>query len=189
MRILLTRLTGRERLANAQKILNAQGFQAGRPDGLVGRMTWRAILDFQKSIGAEAPDGALDKATYDALRASNGAEKFPDGHLYIRQGQRPIFDTPVELANPDKPLGNHLLTLPHVSNSGVSQWLSVSLDDAVSTAGLDAFLRFTIPEDVRKRIEQRLEPFSSIAISDAGLGRETGKGTDFVVVTYNPADH
>jgi hypothetical protein len=189
LRILLTRLTGREKMANAQKILNKLGFKAGRADGYVGRKTWRAIFEFQKSVGVEEPDGDLTDATYDLIRNAKGADQYPDGRLYVRQRQRPVFDVAIALKDPDKPLGNHLLTMPHLKQDGGPEWLSVSLDDKNPNAGLDAFLRFTLPDDVRSRIEDRLGPHSSIAISDAGLGRETGKGTDFVVVTHNPANH
>jgi len=189
LRILLTRLTGRERMANAQKILNKLGHDAGRPDGLIGRKTWRAIFGFQKSIGMEEPDGDLTDATYTAIRNAKGADQYPDGHLYVRQRQKPVFDVAVPLKDPDTPLGDHLLTLPDEPSGNTTSWLSVSLNDSSAASGLDAYLRFSIPDDIRKRIEDRLGPHSSIAISDAGLGRETGKGTDFVVVTYNPAEH
>jgi len=183
LRVLLTRLTGREKTLNAQKILNKLGFQTGTPDGYAGRKTWRAIHSFQKS--AELPaNGVLNAATYHALRTSNEAEDYPEGHLYVRQGYKPLFDIAVPLKNAEQPLGAHLLTLPEEhGDRNMPQWLSVSLEHEKSQAGLDAFLRFTIPDDVRNRIEYRLRPHSSVAISDTGLGPETGKGTDFIVVT------
>ncbi len=183
LRVLLTRLTGREKTLNAQKILNKLGFGAGKPDGYVGRKTWRAIHNFQKS--AELPaNGVLNDATYHTLRSSNGAEDYPQGHLYVRQGYKPLFDIAIPLKNAEQPLGAHLLTLPEENGDrNKPHWLAVSLEDASSEAGLDAFLRFTIPDDVRNRIEYRLGLHSSVAISDTGLGPETGKGTDFIVVT------
>lgn len=42
--------------------------------------------------------------------------------------------------------------------------------------------RIDIPADVRKQISALLAPGSSISISDHGISRETGKGTDFVVL-------
>ncbi len=183
LRVLLTRLTGREKTLNAQKILNKLGFKAGKPDGYVGRNTWRAIHNFQKSIELPA-NGVLNDATYHALRSSNGAEDYPEGHLYVRQGYKPLFDVAIPLKDAEQPLGAHLLTLPEEhGDRNKPKWLSVSLEDETSKAGLDAFLRFTIPDDVRHRIEYRLGPHSSVAISDTGLGPETGKGTDFIVVT------
>lgn len=186
LRVLLTRLTGREKTLNAQKILNRLGFEAGTPDGYVGRNTWQAIHDFQKSAQLLA-NGVLNKATYHALRTSGGSEDYPEGHLYVRQGYKPVFDTAIPLKGAGEPLGAHLLTLPEEQVAQTSpQWLSVSLEHESSRAGLDAFLRFTIPDDVRERIEYRLGPNSSVAISDTGLGPETGKGTDFIVVTKYP---
>lgn len=183
LRVLLTRLTGREKTLNAQKILNKLGFEVGTPDGYVGRKTWRAINNFQKSSELPA-NGVLNDATYRALRSSNGAEDYPEGHLYVRQGYKPLFDIAVPLKNAEQPLGAHLLTLPEEQGDrNKPQWLSVSLEHETSQAGLDAFLRFTIPDDVRHRMEYRLGPHSSVAISDTGLGPETGKGTDFIVVT------
>ncbi len=183
LRVLLTRLTGREKTLNAQKILNKLGFEAGKPDGYVGRRTWRAIHNFQKSAGLP-PNGVLNDVTYHALRSSNGAEDYPEGHLYVRQGYKPVFDVAIPLKDAEQPLGTHLLTFPEEhGDRDKPQWLSVSLEHEMSQAGLDAFLRFAIPDDVRHRIEYRLGPHSSMAISDTGLGPETGKGTDFIVVT------
>jgi hypothetical protein len=45
-----------------------------------------------------------------------------------------------------------------------------------------ALERITIPDDVIGRISELLSPGSSLIISDEALSRETGKGTDFVVV-------
>jgi hypothetical protein len=50
-------------------------------------------------------------------------------------------------------------------------------------AALAALQRFRIPAETRSRIERMLTPHSSLAISDTGLGPETGKGTDFIVIT------
>lgn len=183
LRVLLTRLTGREKLTNAQKMLNQLGFEAGKADGYIGRRTWRAIHDFQNSAQLLA-NGVLNDETYLALRSSSGVKDYPDGHLYVRQGYKPLLDAAIPLASPGEPLGAHLLTLPELQTNPTSpHWLSVSLENETSKAGLDAFLRFTIPDDIRVRIEYRLEPHSSVAISDTGLGPETGKGTDFIIVT------
>jgi hypothetical protein len=44
--------------------------------------------------------------------------------------------------------------------------------------------RIEIPAEIRIRISQLLRPGSSLVISDKGLGPETGKGTDFIAVTF-----
>ncbi len=50
-----------------------------------------------------------------------------------------------------------------------------------ANAALD---RLDIPQDVVERIAGLLTPASSLVVSDQGLGRETGRGTDFIVVTH-----
>ena len=43
--------------------------------------------------------------------------------------------------------------------------------------------RLDISQDVVDQISQLLTPGSSLIISDHGISRETGKGTDFIVLT------
>ncbi len=47
----------------------------------------------------------------------------------------------------------------------------------------EALARIGISQDVIDQISQMIVPGSSLVISDQGLGPETGRGTDFVVVT------
>jgi hypothetical protein len=43
--------------------------------------------------------------------------------------------------------------------------------------------RITIPENALTRINALMSPGASLIISDLGLSYETGKGTDFIVLT------
>jgi len=47
-----------------------------------------------------------------------------------------------------------------------------------------ALERVKIPDDVADRISQLLTPGSSLIVSDYGLSNETGKNTDFIVLTH-----
>ena len=49
-----------------------------------------------------------------------------------------------------------------------------------ASAALD---RIDIPQDVVDRISRLLTPGSSLIVSDYGISAETGKDTDFIVVT------
>lgn len=51
-----------------QALLNAKGFDAGKPDGLVGRQTRQALSDYQRSIGVPA-DGYPTLELIEKLRA------------------------------------------------------------------------------------------------------------------------
>jgi len=55
--------------------------------------------------------------------------------------------------------------------------------DAQAMKARTALDRLTIPDDIRTRISALLTPGSSLAISDNGISSETGRGTDFVVLT------
>lgn len=59
----------RERVLQLQDDLNALGYDAGRPDGIVGPATRRAVSRFQQQRNMVA-DGHLDAATLDAVRAA-----------------------------------------------------------------------------------------------------------------------
>jgi hypothetical protein len=47
----------------------------------------------------------------------------------------------------------------------------------------DALDRITIPAETMARVSEMLTPGASVIISDQGLGPETGRGTDFIVLT------
>ena len=51
-----------------------------------------------------------------------------------------------------------------------------------STAA-EALDRIQFPKAAIDRISELLIPGSSLTVSDEGLGRETGRGTDFIVLT------
>ena len=135
--------------------------------------------------------------------------------VFVRHAFVPLFDVPVEIANPDKPFGTHTYTaLGRVD--GAMRWNVISLAPAgpppvrgraarnpvpkqqknakgkavapaapviqVSDAS-EALDRVTFPLEVIERISELLVPGSSLIISDEGLGRETGRYTEFIVET------
>ena len=130
--------------------------------------------------------------------------------LFVRQRFTPLFDVPIKVENPERPLGTHLFTLLELQDEGASfRWNVVSMPETLSststssnkkpsapvqgtsgTARSDpspddanaALDRIEIPPDVAGRISQILTPGSSLIVSDYGLSRETGKDTDFIVV-------
>ena len=129
--------------------------------------------------------------------------------LFVREGFTPLFDVAVKIENPEEPLGTHVFTAMEFQNEGAAvRWtvvsipeefprmsagatkereapakqtaLSVPLPDKANAA-LD---RIEIPEDTVERISELLTPASSLIISDNGFSHETGKDTDFIVVTH-----
>ena len=122
----------------------------------------------------------------------------------------PLFDVPIKVETPERPLGTHLFTLLELQNEGAQfRWNVVSIPETLSNTSPSsnktpnapaqgtsetvrsnpspedanaALDRIEIPPDVVARISQILTPGSSLIVSDYGLSRETGNDTDFIVV-------
>jgi L,D-transpeptidase catalytic domain len=142
----------------------------------------------------------------------SGKEK----RIYVRHAFVPLFDMPIEIENPAKPLGTHTFTALEVADDGarmrwnlISMPLTVGLQPpavaskkgaapapqrkakavrgAVITSdasnATEALDRVAIPQEAIDRIAELLSPGSSLIISDEGLGRETGRYTEFIVET------
>ena len=135
------------------------------------------------------------------------------GRLYVRKGFDDVFDAPVTIAEPDRPLGTHVFTALQGSESGL-RWNVASLPvdhtvkpgkylSTVTPRGEKlrkelvapeyevmppgdpsaALARITIPDSARARITELMSPGASLIISDVAYSHETGRGTDFIVLT------
>ena len=203
IRILITRRTGREKMRDAQRLLARLGYDPGIPDGVVGRQTVKAIKAFQAA--REIPQSGTPNAQFYAeLYRASGLEQPNEGHLYVRQNFRSVYDAPIVLKDPSKPVGTHFyMVMNFKSGDTTANWRAMTLKargrlprswrkrqkrakrkttPATITAA-QALDRFEIPKHVRARISDMLTPGSSLIISDKGISHETGRGTDFVVLT------
>lgn len=130
--------------------------------------------------------------------------------LYVRQAFQPLFESPVTIRDAEQPIGTHIYTALDYSNGGADvRWSALTMtkgkhqdaDDpyagrryrstsgrqgepaATNVAGAKAALdRIDMPKEAVDRIAEVVSPGSSIIISDEPVSRETGKGTDFIVV-------
>jgi hypothetical protein len=128
--------------------------------------------------------------------------------LYVRQAFEPIFESPVTIADPDRPIGTHVFTAIERATDGANlRWNVASLDGgrapngtgelqgrARGSSGRDvepeptnpdsakaALDRIAISQDVLDRIGN-ITPRSSLIVTDEAPSSETGKGTEFVVL-------
>jgi hypothetical protein len=144
------------------------------------------------------------------------------GKLFVRQAFRPLFDVPVNIRNPEEPLGTHVFTAMEFQSEGADiRWNVVSMPDEIAAVRKEpankdsnrrrfakktelltkqvpevarpapspdkanaALDRIEIPQDAVDRISELLTPASSVIISDHGISQETGKYTDFIVITH-----
>jgi lipoprotein-anchoring transpeptidase ErfK/SrfK len=129
--------------------------------------------------------------------------------IFVRQGFVPLFDMPIVIEQPDQPLGTHVFTAMEVTDNGSGmRWnlISVPTESAASTEQRDtrkkskaaptpavwgkppasaaqALDRIQMPAEAVDRIGEILTPGSSLVVSDEGLGRETGRYTEFIVLS------
>ena len=139
--------------------------------------------------------------------------------IFVRHAFVPLFDMPVEIANPDYPIGHHVYTALEVQDGGARmRWNVITMPPPVPPARASAgqceerrtaqpeghqeaeegslpttrarprtpprrSTASPIPQEAIDRISELLVPGSSLIISDEGLGRETGRYTEFIVET------
>jgi hypothetical protein len=128
--------------------------------------------------------------------------------VYVRQAFETVFESPVTIADPDRPIGTHVFTaVERMSDDANLRWSVVSLrggsapsgtvepqDRARGNSGRDvepaptdkdsakaALDRIVIPQDALNRIAG-IAPRSSLIVTDEPMSSETGKGTEFVVL-------
>jgi L,D-transpeptidase catalytic domain len=128
--------------------------------------------------------------------------------LFVRQGFVPLFDMPLIIDQPDQPLGTHVFTAMEVTEDGAGmRWNLIAVPIEPRTAleqrdtrkkskqapspilrlkppatAAEALNRIHMPQDAIERISEILIPGSSLVVSDEGLGRETGRYTEFILL-------
>jgi hypothetical protein len=118
---------------------------------------------------------------------------------------------PITFDNPDQPLGTHVFTAMTVTDNGAGmRWnlMTIPTDPVAmmedrgsgrrkskepakpvvhvqtkSSTAAEALDRIQFPKEAVDRISELLTPGSSVVVSDTGLGSETGRFTDFIVLT------
>ena len=203
---------GREEESGAAKAQAAAGIEAARAQLEVALSRAQAEMDAAALAQEEAK-----AATAAASRAADAAETAKQNispvsvfisrktqRLYIRRGNIPVFESPVTIRDPGKPIGTFVFTaLNHAAAPGRMRWNVVSMyKDATNIEpyseakrelkklrhtsrrmlrGLLALDRLDIPQEALDRISEVLLPGSSLIVSDEGPSNETGKDTDFIV--------
>ncbi|MGI9480611.1 MAG: L,D-transpeptidase family protein [Hyphomicrobiaceae bacterium] len=202
LRVLVTRRTQRDRIRDVQRRLAVLGYDVGELDGRLGRQTIALIKSFQRDNRLR-PTGVPDSVTRDLLDTRAELPRPSAALVYVRQGGRQIYAGPIEIAQPDEPIGTHLYTLLDLDTEAdlPGAWTAMTLQAKgrlpawskrlwqqrvaeIESVSADAAIgRIVFPVHVRAAIEDRLTPGSSLIIADRGSERETGLATDFVVLT------
>ena len=131
-------------------------------------------------------------------------------HLYVRQATQHLFDMPITIRDPERPLGSHLFIATRPGEDGASlRWVSltppaafeVNLRRHSSRRGRNvepeedagpakpfpetasaALDRVEIPPEAAQRIAERLWAGATIIISDVGMSGEGRYPMDFMIL-------
>ncbi len=130
---------------------------------------------------------AAEQASKLAIRGTEPITVFvsrKEGRVMVRQGWQTILEGAVTFLDPKAPLGTHVFTAIAAENAAL-RWTSVSNADGavVSASAVSALDRVVIEPDFAAEIGKRLWTGATLILSDQGISTETGKGTDFVVLT------
>jgi len=165
------------------------------------------IADPAKPPSAKAFEEPVKRSGQVAVFVSRKEQR-----IFVRQGFVPLFDMPVVIDDPDEPLGTHVFTAMQVTENGAGMRWNVVTVPIEASAGLkqtdfrkkkssqesakpilrpkstataaEALDRIRMPQEAVDRISEVLIPGSSLVVSDEGLGRETGRATEFIVLSH-----
>ena len=109
-----------------------------------------------------------------------------NSELFALEDGVEIVAAPVTIADPDEPLGTHVLVLADQSG-GQERWHAVGVgkapaDGQADDAATAARDRVQIPTDVANRLQPLLRPGTTMMITDLPATADTRSGKDFVVL-------
>ena len=147
-----------------------------------------------------------NKAIEEPLKRSGQVAVFvsrKEQRIFVRQAFIPLFDMPVMIEDADQPLGTHVFTAMEVTENGAGmRWNLITVPFEMTAperrdarkkpkearpifrqkpSAAEALNRIQMPQEAVERISELLIPGSSLLVSDEGLGRETGRYTEFIV--------
>lgn len=132
------------------------------------------------------------------------------GKLYVRQGFDDVLETAVTIADPERPFGTHVYTaVAYTEGEKALRWNVVTAAGEprkpreertrhkhktktaarLETGSLpasspgEALGRIAIPDAAQESIAELIKPGSTLMISDYGISHETGKYTDYILLT------
>lgn len=191
LRILITPLDAKEQVKTAQRLLADLGYKGVEPVGVLGRYTVAAIRTVEREMNRKQT-GRLSDELVAELHRRLGRAPAGNAHMYVRQGFLDLFDVPVEIHNPGGLIGTHVFTAMHFGDGDSHiDWTALTVKERSKadhvtagriTAG-ETLDRIRIPDAAQRQLSSLLTPGSSIVITDSGISNETGKGTDFVILT------
>ncbi len=183
LRMIITPQKEPNKIKTLQRLLNDMGYNAGPVDGIYGRKTRTAISIYQEDLelpmSGEITDSLVVKIYRDA-----GYEKPRNATLRVRRKFRDIYKAEVSIDDISRDLGTHVFTaLDFEQGDPKIEWIAVSAEGERGGSAHNILDRIEIPQKVAADISKLLTPGTSLTVTDRSFKRNTGLGTDFVVIT------
>lgn len=109
-----------------------------------------------------------------------------DNRAYLRQGLTPLMEGEITIEDMTAPIGTHVITAVEADEAGAKlSWTALSIPESgqPSMSAEAALNRITFAPKLADEIAHRAWPGLTIIVSDHPISGETGKGTDFIVLT------
>ena len=190
--------TARDDEARVQAEANVATFEDAIADATAAltdlRLTEKTLVEasFVDARRAREAEDAAERADAELRAANRGSEPITvfisraEQRVQVRQGFHTILDGDVTIRDAHLPLGTHVMTAGALLHpeSGL-RWTSVSVSDGAMPrqSASAAMNRITIEPQLVDAIGRRVWTGATVLISDQPASRETGRGTDFVILT------
>jgi L,D-transpeptidase catalytic domain len=174
----------------------------------------RELTDLQSSIreanAAQAEAAALIKEAARRLEPVSIFISRKAGRLYVRQATQHLFEMPIAIRDPGKPIGTHLIIATGVGADGASlRWVSLTPPAAVEykmrprssrkgrrtepeedigptapfpETAAGALDRIELPEEALQRIAPLIWAGATLIVSDVGMSGEGRFAMDFMIL-------
>lgn len=184
LRMLITKRSGRDLVLGMQRMLAELDYDIGEIDGYMGPVTREIMRVYQRIHGLTQTDVVSDEVM-DHLSRATGRGPARNGHLFVKQEFKDIFDAPVDIRDGEAPMGTWLFqAMGFAENADHVSWVAFPGDgQSVAMDPVAVLDRIAMSVDTRKRIEEMLTPGSSLIVTDRGKSHETNEYTDFIVMT------
>ena len=165
---------------------------------------------FELARAAREAEQAAEKAQEDVTEAVRRQSPVTvviskkEASILVKQGKKPVYEGPINIKDPAKPLGTHLYMATAAAEGGKGlKWVSLTAayepekpqrsgrrsrdaepvhsSSAPPSNAAEAFDRVELPADVMAQLASLFWIGSSIVITDRGLSNENGEHTDLIV--------
>jgi lipoprotein-anchoring transpeptidase ErfK/SrfK len=190
-------------LARAQAALE----EARTRDAAKSPAAFNAVEAWKRAVAASEAAGNL---VAEAARRGEQVSVFvsrKEGRIFIRQDWKEVWEAPVTIRDPDRPLGTHVYTAVEAAPDGSSiRWTAISMPpesqptearngrtkdkpaqsvapNAAAETATGALDRVELPEGARERVAELLWTGASLIVSDNPRSGEMSEYSDFIVLT------